>query len=60
MTNPNKHRHANANANTPFVVARYLGNGSLDPSFGSGGMVKTAFGAESYARSVALQPDGCG
>jgi uncharacterized delta-60 repeat protein len=42
-----------------FALARYLGNGSLDTSFGSGGKVTTAVGA-SYdeARAAALQPDG--
>src|SRR5207247_3910445 len=42
-----------------FKVARYNSNGSLDTSFGSGGIVTTSFpGDGSYASSLALQPDG--
>ncbi len=29
-------------SNTNFALVRYLANGTLDPSFGSGGVVKTA------------------
>jgi uncharacterized delta-60 repeat protein len=32
--------------------------GDLDPSFGSGGTVETAIGAESVATGIAIQPDG--
>jgi len=42
-----------------FEVVRYNANGSLDTSFGNGGIVTTSFpGQGSYAFSVALQPDG--
>jgi uncharacterized delta-60 repeat protein len=42
-----------------IALARYLADGSLDPSFGSGGKVQTAFGSRiTYASSVALAPDG--
>ena len=41
-----------------FVLARYLGNGSLDPTFG-GGPVRTDFaGASDSAEGVVEQPDG--
>jgi uncharacterized delta-60 repeat protein len=46
---------------TPFLVARYNTNGTLDNSFGIGGKVRTAIGTPfSYARakSVAVQTDG--
>jgi uncharacterized delta-60 repeat protein len=39
-------------------VARYNPDGSLDNSFGEGGIVTTSFTAGSYAYAVALQPDG--
>src|SRR6266705_1833250 len=41
-----------------FEVVRYNPNGSLDRSFGSGGIVTTTFPEGSYAFDVALQPDG--
>jgi len=45
-----------------FVLARYNSDGSLDPSFGSGGKVTTHFpgvdNTGSTATSVALQSDG--
>jgi uncharacterized delta-60 repeat protein len=44
-----------------FAVTRYNANGSLDPTFGSGGKVLTdvrVTGGPDMARSVALQPDG--
>ena len=42
-----------------FTLARYNPNGSLDTTFGSGGIVKTSFpGQGSYAFSLALQSDG--
>lgn len=42
-----------------FAVARYLGDGSLDPSFGSGGKATTDLGAGTeLAGGVAVQPDG--
>jgi len=41
-----------------FEVVRYNQNGTLDTSFGSGGIVTTTFPEGSYAFDVALQPDG--
>src|SRR6267378_2453249 len=41
-----------------FKVARYNPNGTLDTSFGDGGIVTTTFPEGSYAFDVALQPDG--
>ncbi|MFN2509038.1 MAG: delta-60 repeat domain-containing protein [Chthoniobacterales bacterium] len=43
-----------------FAAARYLPDGTVDTSFGSGGKVRTDFGAADFdqARSAALQPDG--
>lgn len=48
-----------ATANIDFGVARYLPDGSLDPTFGSGGFVATDFfGGEDIPGGVAIQPDG--
>src|SRR5262245_62481629 len=41
-----------------FKLVRYNSNGSLDTSFGDGGIVTTTFPEGSYAFDVALQPDG--
>ncbi|MCF7734399.1 MAG: choice-of-anchor D domain-containing protein, partial [Akkermansiaceae bacterium] len=42
-----------------FEVVRYLANGSLDPSFGSGGIGTYAISnASNHARAVAVQGDG--
>ena len=41
-----------------FAVARYDPNGSLDVTFGTGGMVTTEFGSNARATDVVLQPDG--
>ncbi len=41
-----------------FELVRYNPNGSLDRSFGNGGIVTTIFPQGSYAFDVALQPDG--
>ncbi len=42
-----------------FALARYLPNGSLDTSFGSGGKVVTPVGTgSSGANALVLQPDG--
>ena len=42
-----------------FELARYNPDGSLDPTFGSGGIVTTSFpGQGSFAFSLALQTDG--
>jgi len=45
--------------NSDFALARYKPDGSLDPSFGSGGKVVTEFGGSSdYALALAIQRDG--
>jgi len=41
-----------------FAVARYNSNGSLDVSFGVGGLVTTDFGGSDEGLAVALQKDG--
>jgi uncharacterized delta-60 repeat protein len=42
-----------------FTLARLLPNGDLDPSFGSNGVVQTAFStAQSFANCIAVQQDG--
>jgi uncharacterized delta-60 repeat protein len=42
-----------------FAVARYVPNGSLDPSFGANGKVTTTFDSpRSSANDLVLQPDG--
>jgi uncharacterized delta-60 repeat protein len=41
-----------------FALARLISDGSLDPSFGSGGKVTTDFGGVDGAEGVALQADG--
>ena len=49
---------SNAN-NADFCLARYLGTGALDTSFGTAGKVTTAIGSGGdSAFAVALQPDG--
>ncbi|HZI86290.1 MAG TPA: PKD domain-containing protein [Pyrinomonadaceae bacterium] len=41
-----------------MIIARYNIDGSLDPTFGSGGIVTTDIGGFAIAFAVALQPDG--
>jgi len=41
-----------------FALARYNSNGSLDPSFGSGGKVTSDFGGSDKAQAIAIQTDG--
>jgi uncharacterized delta-60 repeat protein len=42
-----------------FAVARYTSNGSLDTSFGTGGLITTPFGPyDNYAVDLVVQPDG--
>ena len=46
-------------SNTDFALVRYLANGTLDPSFGSGGVVKTALHCiNPITSAIALQSDG--
>jgi len=41
-----------------LLLARYLPDGSPDPSFGDGGYVETQVGEWAFAESLALHPDG--
>lgn len=41
-----------------LLLARYLPDGSPDPSFGDGGYVESQTGDYAFAQEVALQPDG--
>jgi uncharacterized delta-60 repeat protein len=41
-----------------FTVARYTPDGTLDSSFGSGGVVQISFGGLDVANTVAVQSDG--
>jgi uncharacterized delta-60 repeat protein len=41
-----------------FALARYLSDGRLDTSFGTGGKVTTDLGDYDYGRSVTVQADG--
>jgi uncharacterized delta-60 repeat protein len=46
-------------ADADFAVVRYLSNGTLDGSFGSGGKITTNIGGHAdFADAVALQSDG--
>jgi uncharacterized delta-60 repeat protein len=52
-------RYRNEGQNGEFALARYNTNGSLDQTFGSGGLVHTRLGtAEMFAFDVGVQPDG--
>jgi uncharacterized delta-60 repeat protein len=47
------------NSNYDFALVRYNADGSLDPSFGTGGKVTTDFAAGTdFASDLAIQPDG--
>ncbi len=49
----------NASNRTVVAVARYTANGTLDTTFGSGGIQTTAMGAgDARAHAIALQTDG--
>ena len=41
-----------------FALVRYNANGSLDTTFGKGGIVITAIGNDNYARALGIQSDG--
>lgn len=50
---------ANGTDDADFALVRYLPDGSLDTSFGSGGRVLTDFhGLRDHLSALALQPDG--
>jgi uncharacterized delta-60 repeat protein/uncharacterized repeat protein (TIGR01451 family) len=46
------------NQDTDFALARYNTSGSLDQSFGVGGLVTTDFGGYDSAYGIAIRPDG--
>ena len=50
---------ASADPHGDFILARYLPDGSADPTFGVGGMLTTGFSEGSYddAYALVLQPD---
>jgi uncharacterized delta-60 repeat protein len=48
---------AQLNAANSFALARYNPDGSLDPSFGTGGKITTAFQGSAGATGVGIQPD---
>ncbi|MFN7627516.1 MAG: VCBS domain-containing protein, partial [Pirellula sp.] len=51
--------YAQMGSNNDFALVRYNADGSLDTSFGTGGMVTTAIGTGSdQGQSVTIQPDG--
>jgi uncharacterized delta-60 repeat protein len=41
-----------------FAMVRYLENGSLDPTFGDGGVVISDVGTAEHARTIVIQADG--
>ena len=45
-------------AKSDFALARYNSNGTLDTTFGAGGIVTTDFGDSEDASDVVIQPDG--
>jgi len=45
-------------SSTVFALARYNANGSLDASFGTGGVVVTGFSGQDFAKGLAIQLDG--
>jgi len=45
-------------AETDFALARYGSDGSLDTSFGKGGVVVTSLGSSSEIRALVIQSDG--
>ncbi len=52
------HRHSVTDE--AFALARYIGNGKLDSTFGNGGRVTTSFGsnADASITPIVLQGDG--
>jgi len=45
-------------SHTNFALARYQPDGSLDPTFGTGGLVTTDLGGDDSIGALVLQPDG--
>jgi uncharacterized delta-60 repeat protein len=51
--------HSYNNSDYDFAVVRYNSDGSLDNTFGTGGVVTTPIGSgDDYAKAIALQSDG--
>ena len=50
--------YVNNGSNKDFAIARYNADGSLDGSFGTGGLVYTDISGHDEARAVAIQSDG--
>ena len=55
---PNNYIIAAGVSNAKFALARYMTNGSLDTTFGSGGIVTNSVGLIAQINDVALQNDG--
>ncbi len=50
--------YASVTGANQFAIVRYAEDGSLDPSFGSGGIVTTPIGVSASAYAIALLADG--
>ncbi len=50
--------HSFRGSNYDFMLIRYLSDGRLDPSFGSGGKVTTSITGYDYIKGLQIQPDG--
>jgi len=51
---------ATAGATNQFALVRYTAGGTLDPTFGSGGVVETPIGTNADADALAIQADPSG
>jgi uncharacterized delta-60 repeat protein len=49
---------ADATISSDFAAARFLANGSVDTTFGTGGVVRTDLGDDDRVAGLALQPGG--
>jgi len=50
--------YAHSGSNYDFAIARYLGNGTLDNTFGNNGKVIKNFGSTDFGLALALLPGG--
>src|SRR6266511_854491 len=50
--------NASTASHSNFALARYQPDGSLDPTFGTGGLVTTDLGGDDSIGALVLQPDG--
>ena len=48
---------SNSSTNSGFLLFRFNGSGSLDTTFGNGGMVRTPFGSSVQSQALVLLPD---